>query len=122
MIKLDFNYVKNNQLVDFEKYQDRITEIDKMIKERTGLGNDFLGWYGYANTYDKLEVKRMIKKAKEFREKYDTLVVCGIGGSYLGSNAVIDAINGLYPADSMKIVYLGNTLDPNYIHLTLEYL
>ena len=50
------------------------------------------------------------------------MVVCGIGGSYLGSNAAIDALNGLFPTNKMQIVYLGNTLDPNYVYQTVEYL
>ena len=114
MIKVDFNYVQKENLVDFEKYQDVIKEIDASIKNKTGLGSDFLGWNDWPLDYDKDEVKRIKAKANEFIKKYDVLVVCGIGGSYLGPRAVIEAINGLYSQDKMKVVYLGNTLDPNY--------
>ena len=122
MIKLDFSYVKKDQLVNFADYKDKIKELDNTIRNKLGAGNDFLGWYSWPNDYDKEEVKRIKIKAQEFIDNYDTLVVCGIGGSYLGANAVIDAINGLYPTNKMKIVYLGNTLDPNYTHQVLEYL
>ena len=122
MIKLDFSYVKKDQLVNFADYKDKIKELDNTIRNKLGAGNDFLGWYSWPNDYDKKEVKRIKIKAQEFIDNYDTLVVCGIGGSYLGANAVIDAINGLYPTNKMKIVYLGNTLDPNYTHQVLEYL
>lgn len=122
MIKLDFSYVKKDQLVNFTDYKDKIKELDNTIRNKLGAGNDFLGWYSWPNDYDKEEVKRIKIKAQEFIDNYDTLVVCGIGGSYLGANAVIDAINGLYPTNKMKIVYLGNTLDPNYTHQVLEYL
>lgn len=122
MIKVDFNYVQKENLVDFEKYQDVIKEIDASIKNKTGLGSDFLGWNDWPLDYDKDEVKRIKAKANEFIKKYDVLVVCGIGGSYLGSNAAIDALNGLFPTNKMQIVYLGNTLDPNYVYQTVEYL
>lgn len=122
MIKLDFSYVKKDQLVNFADYKDKIKELDNTIRNKLGAGNDFLGWYSWPNDYDKNEVKKIKIKAQEFIDNYDTLVVCGIGGSYLGANAVIDAINGLYPTNKMKIVYLGNTLDPNYTYQVLEYL
>ncbi len=122
MIKVSFSHVNEEKLADFEAYKDKVKEIDDKIRNKTGAGNDYLGWYDWPTSYDKDEVNRIQIKAKEFIENYDTLVVCGIGGSYLGSNAVIDAINGLYPPSKMKIVYLGNTLDPNYIHQVLEYL
>lgn len=122
MINVDFSFVKKEQLVDFASYKDKVKEIDKMINEKTGAGSDFLGWLKYPLTYDKEEFNRIKAKAKEFRENYDTLVVCGIGGSYLGANAVIDAINGLYPTTGMKIVYLGNTLDSTYTAQVINYL
>ena len=93
MIKLDFSYVKKDQLVNFADYKDKIKELDNTIRNKLGAGNDFLGWYSWPNDYDKEEVKRIKIKAQEFINNYDTLVVCGIGGSYLGANAVIDAIN-----------------------------
>ncbi|HBS10796.1 MAG TPA: glucose-6-phosphate isomerase [Firmicutes bacterium] len=122
MIKVNFDYVSKEKLVDFASYSEKVKEIDSKIRNKTGLGNDFLGWYDWPINYDKDEIKRIKSKATEFIQNYDTLVVCGIGGSYLGSNAVIDAINGLYPTNKMKIVYLGNTLDPNYVHQVFDYL
>ena len=122
MIKVNFDYVSKEKLVDFASYSEKVKEVDSKIRNKTGLGNDFLGWYDWPINYDKDEIKRIKSKATEFIQNYDTLVVCGIGGSYLGSNAVIDAINGLYPTNKMKIVYLGNTLDPNYVHQVFDYL
>ena len=73
MIKVDFNYVQKENLVDFEKYQDVIKEIDASIKNKTGLGSDFLGWNDWPLDYDKDEVKRIKAKANEFIKKYDVL-------------------------------------------------
>lgn len=122
MIKVSFDHIKDDLKVNFDKYQEKVSEINKTILNRTGAGADYLGWLEYPNNYDKNEIKRIIKKANDYREKYDTLVVCGIGGSYLGARAVIDALNGLYSEDKMQIVFLGNTLDPNYVGQTMKYL
>lgn len=122
MIKVGFDYIPKSRLMDFKKYEERVKEIHNMIFKKTGLGNDFLGWVDYSKHYNKEEVERIIKKANEFRDNYNTLVVCGIGGSYLGSRAAIEALNGLHSSDKMDIVYLGNTLGPNYISQTMDYL
>ena len=122
-IKVSFDYVKKEQMVSFEENKERVASIDKMINERTGEGHEFLGWLDYPVNYDKDEFERIIKKSEEFRNKYDVLVVCGIGGSYLGARAAIDACNGVMPKKGrMQILYLGNTLDPNYSSEILEYI
>ena len=122
-LKVSFDYVKKDHMVSFEENKERVSSIDKMINERTGEGHEFLGWVDYPVNYDKEEFERIIKKAEEFRNKYDVLVVCGIGGSYLGARAAIDACNGVMPKRGrMQVLYLGNTLDPNYSHEILEYI
>lgn len=108
--------------VDFESYQKRVNEIDKMIKEGTGLGNDFLGWVDHPINYDKKELELIKESAKYVRDNYDVLVVAGIGGSYLGARAAIEAINGLYGNKKPEIIFMGQTLDPTYIGQVLNYL
>lgn len=121
-VEVGFNYVGEKNLVNFQKNKSKVKKIDKMIKEKTGLGNDFLGWLDYPKEISEEFLKDIDETSKEFRKNYDTLVVCGIGGSYLGSKAAIEALNGLKSEDSMEIVYLGNTLDANYISQILKYL
>ena len=120
MIKLDLsNTVKE---IDFEPYKDKVAKINKMINEKTGEGHDFLGWTTWPQDYDKDEVNRMVKSAKYVRDNFEVLVVCGIGGSYLGARAAIEAINGLFPNDKLEIIYMGQTFSPNYIAQVMEYL
>ena len=121
-IKVGFDYCKNEDLYTPSIWKDRVREIHKIIVDKTGAGGDFLGWLDYPERLPKSEIDRIIKKANFFRDNYEVLVVCGIGGSYLGPRAVIEAINGLYSNDKMKIVYLGNTLDPNYSNEVLNYI
>ena len=120
MIKL--NLENTNCEIDFASYADKVAEINKMINEKTGKGNDFLGWTTWPKDYDKAELDRIIKSAKFVRENFDVLVVCGIGGSYLGARAAIEAINGLFPSDKLEIIYLGQTFSSTYIAQVLAYL
>ena len=120
MIKLDLTNCIN---IDFFKsYQSEVTRINDMINKRNGLGSDFLGWADWPINYDKEEVERMIKCAKYVRENFDILVVCGIGGSYLGARAALEALKGLYPSDKVEIIFMGQTFSPNYVAQVLRYL
>ena len=121
-IIVGFDYLTKDAEFNFKDYQPEISRIHKMIEEKTGEGAEYLGWLHFPSNHDEAEVDRMIAKAKQLREDYDTLVVCGIGGSYLGPRASIEILNGLFPTDKMEIVYLGNTLDPNYMHEAIEHL
>lgn len=121
-LKVEFNYLNESKKFNVSDYQKRVTEINEQIENRTLPGGDFLGWLHYSSNFDSAELDRINKKAKEFRDNYELLVVCGIGGSYLGAKAVIEAINGIFPSKQMQIIYLGNTLDPNYINESLEYI
>lgn len=106
--------------IDFGKYAKKIEEINSEIDNRTGAGSDFLGWANYPETYDKEEFARIEKAGKFIQEHCDTLVVCGIGGSYLGARAAIEAINGLFPKSKVKVLFFGNTVDPDYSSQILE--
>ena len=84
--------------------------------------NDFLGWVDWPVNYDKEEVQRIKKDAQYVREHFDILVVCGIGGSYLGARAALDALNGLKSNDKLEIIFMGQTFSPNYVAQVMDYL
>ena len=108
--------------IDWTSYSKKVAEVSEMIAKRNGPGNDYLGWYKYPETYDKEEFERIIKAAKYIRENYEVLVVCGIGGSYLGARAGIEAMKGLHSEDKPEIIFFGQTFSSDYIYETLEYL
>lgn len=108
--------------VDYASYKEEVAKINKMIDEKSGPGNDFLGWSTYPVNYDKNEFELMKKCAKYVRDNYEVLVVCGIGGSYLGARAAIEALRGLKSKDKMEIIFLGQTFSSDYIYEILEYL
>ena len=90
MIKVDVSNVISE--VEIEKYQSKVTEINKMIDDRSGAGNDYLGWTTWPEDYDKEELVRLLEDAKYVRENFDVLVVAGIGGSYLGAKCALDSL------------------------------
>ena len=120
IVKTNTSYLVNP--IDWKSYEGKVQQIDAMIKNKTGAGSDFLGWVDHPVDYDKEELKRIKESAAYVRENYDVLVVCGIGGSYLGARAAIEAINGVHPTAKPEIVYLGQTFDPTYIEDLLKYL
>lgn len=119
---LKFDYVKEDKRFNPDQYREIVKKYDKMLVDGTGLGHEFLGWMHYASSISQDFIDAINKKAKYFRDNFDTFVICGIGGSYLGSRAVIEAINGIYSQDKMKIIYLGQTLDSNYTTQVIDYL
>ena len=108
--------------VDYASYQEKVGQINKMISEKSGPGNDFLGWLNYPETYDKEEFERIIKCSEYIRKNFDVLVVCGIGGSYLGARAGIEALKGLHRKEKPEIIFLGQTFSSDYVYETLDYI
>ena len=114
----------NNTIIDIDyaSYAEQIKKINQSIDKKTGEGNDFLGWANYPETYDKEEFERIAKAGEFIQKNCEVLVVCGIGGSYLGARAAIEAINGLLPTNKVKIIFFGNTFDSDYGYQVLSFL
>jgi len=120
MIKLELASQLDKKFID--EYQCSVSKINAMIDNKSGAGNDYLGWADWPVNYDKQEVKNILKDAKYVRDNFDVLVVCGIGGSYLGPRAAYEALKGLKNDDKLEILFLGNTFSPNYIAQIIKYL
>ena len=84
------------------------------LKNKSGAGNDFLGWMSLPVDYDKDEFARIKVAAEKIKKNCDILVVIGIGGSYLGARAAIEFIKSpLYnnmKKDTPDIYFAGNTI------------
>ena len=105
-----------------EEYDTIFPQVElahQQLESRSGAGNDFLGWLDLPVNYDKEEFARIKEAAKKIREDSDVLLVAGIGGSYLGARAVVEAVKGLYhndTEDGLKIYFCGNTISPTYLN------
>lgn len=108
--------------VDYKSYQPKVSKIDEMINKGEGPGNDFTGWLNYPETFDTVEFENIKKYAKEVRDNYEVLVVCGIGGSYLGARAAIEALRGLKSDDKLEVIFFGQTFSSDYVYEVLKYL
>ena len=120
MMKLDLSHALLKE--DVLSYQVVFTKYHEQIVNKTGKVNDFTGWVEWPNNYDKEEFDRIKSVAKDLRNKCEVFVVCGIGGSYLGSRAAIEMINGLYNKDKVEIVFMGNTFSSSYIKNVMDYI
>ena len=110
------NYVNPDELTGIRH---QVEASAKMLHEKNGLGSDFLGWLTLPTDYDKEEFARIQATAKKIQKNSEVLVVIGIGGSYLGARAVVEAVKGLYhneADDGLKIYFCGNTISPTALN------
>ena len=129
-IKFDYSKVLGEFVGQHEidYLQGQVTEADKLLREGTGPGSDFLGWLELPENYDKEEFARIQKAAAKIQSDSEVLVVIGIGGSYLGARAAIDFLNNhfanLQSADKRKvpqILYAGNSISSTYLADLVDY-
>lgn len=109
---------------EFDACREQITAAHNVLMNRTGLGNDFLGWLDLPVDYDKEEFARIKAAAKKIKEKADILIVIGIGGSYLGARAAIELLRSPFynnlKKDTPDIYFVGNNISPTYLNEILS--
>ena len=125
--------------LDYSKIFDFITEDElnaisgeissaaKKLEDKTGEGNDFLGWLDLPVNYDKDEFERIKIAGEKIKSNSDVLIVVGIGGSYLGARAVIESLthsfyNVLAKKDrrSPEIYFAGQNISGRYLKHLIE--
>lgn len=119
--RLNTKYLK--QFVSSEEYQQMqhlVEAADRILSERSGAGNDFLGWVDLPVNYDREEFERIRVAAEQIKKDSDVLIVIGIGGSYLGARAVIEALTSpnynLLKKDTPEIYFVGNSISSTYLN------
>jgi len=125
-IKFDYsqvcNFVKNEEIsVLFPQ----AVEALKSLKNGTSKGNDFLGWLDLPAAITEAELNDIEKTAADLRSRTQVLVVIGIGGSYLGARAVIEALSGSFDnfgQSAMKVIFAGHNIGEDYYHELMTYL
>ena len=125
MSKVRFDYSKAGCFIadhEVEAMKPLAEAAAKTLTEKTGAGNDFLGWIDLPVDYDKEEFARIKAAAKKIQEDSEVLLVIGIGGSYLGARAAIEFLrHGFYNNVSREIrktpeiYYVGNSISSSYI-------
>ena len=97
--------------------------------EGSGAGSDYIGWVDWPRSYDEEEYDRIKTASAYVREQADVLVVIGIGGSYLGARAVIEALQHSFSQSLSKakrgapqVVFAGYNLSGSYLADLMDYL
>lgn len=94
--------------------------------QKTGRGNDFLGWVDLPAEITEQSLTSIEQCASQLSAKAEVVVVIGIGGSYLGARAVIEAMQHTFrPLVNDKrplVLYAGNNMSEDYLHELLEVL
>lgn len=121
-----FDYSKAAGFVSAEEmanFKTTVMSAKETLLEKTGAGNDFLGWIDLPVDYDKAEFARIKKAAEKIQNDSDVLLVVGIGGSYLGARAAIEFLShsfyNVLPKSVRKtpeIYFVGNSISSKYIH------
>ena len=125
MAKVTFDYSRTAQFISKEEVENSKVLAEaakKVLVEKTGAGNDFLGWIDLPVDYDKEEFARIQKAAAKIQSDSEVLLVIGIGGSYLGARAAIEFLrHSFYNSVSKEvrktpeIYFVGNSLSTRYI-------
>ena len=109
---------------DILEYKEEVKEIDKILRKNPNDQNNFLGWIELPTNYDKEEFERIKKAAKKIQSDSEVFVCIGIGGSYLGARAVIDALTSTFynctKQSTPQIFYAGNSISSTYLNELIE--
>ena len=108
-------------------YSEEVQKIHMIMNKKANDTSELLGWLTWPTNYNKKEFEKIKKCAKRIQENSDVLIVIGIGGSYLGARAVIEALtNSFYNLQKQEdrkypqIMYVGNNLSSTYINDLIE--
>lgn len=107
---------------EIEFFKPFIERAHALLHQKNGPGSDFLGWVDLPITYDKQEFSRIKNAAEKIKKNSDVLIVIGIGGSYLGARAAIEALshsfNNMLPKEKRngpEIYFAGNHISSGYL-------
>lgn len=122
MDNLKINFEKVLDFVSSSTIKNFSTEISRNIEtlyNKTGKGNDFLGWVNLPSVITEKEIKDIEKIAEGYKNKIEILVVIGIGGSYLGAKAVIESLSNNFTMLQAKrenpvVIFAGQNISEDY--------
>ena len=128
MIKVDISQVQNFvSAKDIKSLEPEVKEAVLKLENGTGAGNDFIGWTDLASKTPGSLLDAIGETARVLRENCEVVVVAGIGGSYLGSRAVIEALSNslsqlIQDKKNPQILFAGHNISEDYLFELTEYL
>ena len=123
-IRIEDKYVKKFITEDeVGSLKNDIELSHKKLEDKTGEGNDFLGWVELPSDYDREEFARILISSANIRANSDVLVVIGIGGSYLGARAVIEMLGDSFKInEGTEVIFAGQNMSSSYLADLIDYL
>lgn len=125
-LNLENSKIEMEEIVEYSK---EVKKIHKELHDKKDDEDEFLGWLELPSKYNKKEFKKIKECAKKIQKDSDILLVIGIGGSYLGARAVIEALTNTFynmqekgVRTTPQIIYVGNNLSPSYINDVIDLL
>lgn len=123
-IEKAFGFVSEQAVAN---YKTQVTNANAALHNGTGKGSDFLGWLNLPTSIDEAHLADVENTAKILRDNCEIVVVIGIGGSYLGAKAVIDALSNSFDwlqteRTSPAVVYAGQNIGEDYLYELQELL
>ena len=108
-------------------YEPQVKAAMETLEKGTGLGNDFLGWLHLPSSITKEHLADLKATAQVLRDNCEVVIVAGIGGSYLGARAVIEALSNSFQWLQKKqnapiMIYAGHNIGEDYLSELTEYL
>jgi glucose-6-phosphate isomerase len=105
----------------------KAVESTRALEKKSGKGNDFLGWVNLPSSISDVTLKDIEKTCGSIRKKIDAVVVIGIGGSYLGTRAVAEALSPVFfhlkqNRKNPVILYAGHNMGEDYLNELMELL
>ena len=128
MIKVDISQVQNFVSAnDVKSLEPEVKEAILKLEKGTGAGNDFIGWTDLASKTPASLLDAIEETAQVLRENCEVVVVAGIGGSYLGSRAVIEALGNslsqlIQDKKNPQILFAGHNISEDYLFELTDYL
>lgn len=112
---------------DILGYKEAVEKAQKDLENGTGKGNDFLGWLHLPSSITQEHINDLKQTAKTLQDNCEVVVIAGIGGSYLGARAVIEALSNSFanfksPKGVPAIVYAGHNISEDYLFELTEFL
>jgi len=106
---------------------EKAIKCNKALEEKSGKGNDFLGWVNLPSSIHSENIKDIEETAKKLRSNCEVIVVVGIGGSYLGAKAVIEALSNSFYLSKIKkgnpiILFAGHNISEDYMSELIQFL
>ncbi|MBR9977239.1 MAG: glucose-6-phosphate isomerase [Bacteroidetes bacterium] len=119
-IRIDYtNTLDSIDTDQMEAARDRIIEAQRLLHSGAGPGSDFLGWRDLPEKARE-SLHTVTEVAARIREMADVLIVVGIGGSYLGARAVIEALRSPFETEGTTVLFAGHHIDGGYLRGLLE--